>query len=223
MKLLLTILLSFFSFLSTNHIDNRKTSLAEEWILKKDSKGMLVYTRDISNSNLKELKIIYTLYNTNLSKVLTVLGETQQYPEWLYGCSEAKEMYRKNDLESYDYYRMDFPWPLSDRELYTYGTYQQDPISKILTIETIGNQKYAQPNKRYVNITEHYNKWILEPLKNNQVKVTYFLKSNPGGNIPTWLVNMVIDYGPSKTMVALQKELEQLKSVNKNLAWIEEY
>lgn len=221
MKLLLSIL--FFSFLSTTIFDSQETSFSEEWILKKNSKGMLVYTRANSNSNLKELKIVYTLSNTNLSKILSVLGETQKYPDWLYGCSKANEMYRKNELESYDYYRMDFPWPLSDRELYTYGTYQQDPISKILTIETKGNQKYAKPNKRYVNITEHYNKWILEPLNKTQVKITYFLKSNPGGNIPTWVVNMAIDYGPLKTMVALQKKVKQLKSANKNLTWIEEY
>ncbi|MEL6926431.1 MAG: START domain-containing protein [Bacteroidota bacterium] len=194
------------------------------WKLKKVKDGITVFTRDLPNTNLKELKIDLIMEHATLSKIITILGDTEAYTKWVYNLLDSKKLHRLNQRESYDYFALDFPWPLSNRELYTKSTYSQNRKTKVLTILTEANLRYAGKANDMVRMTEHRNKWLLEPISKDQVRITYFLNSNPSGNIPNWAVNMALDYGPISTMNALRQRLEHPKYRDfQPLEWIVEY
>jgi len=219
MKLPLS-LLFLFSFLFVDQSDIIETN--GEWKLKKVKDGISVYTRPSNNGNLKEVKMELTLENTNLSKLLTVLGNVDIYKDWVYNLVESKTLHKESRSKRFDYFILDFPWPLSDRELFTTTTHQQDPTTKTLTIQTSSNERFLNRNKKYVLISNHSNTWIIDPIAKDQVKITYYFASDPAGSIPAWIVNMAIDVGPIGTMNALQKRLNSLEE-EVDLEWIKEF
>lgn len=218
MKSVLTLLFSI-SFL----FFTAEESGGKSWNLKKTKNGIKVYTRDIENSNLKELKIILTLESTNLSQIVSVLDDTRAYPSWVYKCKGAKKLAELKDQVSVDHYEMDFPWPLSDRDLITRSQYTQDRATKVLTIISLSEADYLPVKSPMVRMTTHMNKWVFTPLPGNKVRVEYLLSSHPGGFIPSWAVNMAIDYGPVKTMDALRGKLKEKKYRNAKIDWLLEY
>ena len=65
-------------------------------------------------------------------------------------------------------------------------------------------------------------KWNLYPQKDGRVKIEYFLKSDPAGSIPTWMVNLALDQGPIETIKNMQRELKKAKYQDVRLSFIEE-
>ena len=213
-------LLFLFSFLLIDQDQTLETN--SSWKLKKVKDGITVYTRPSSNGNLKEVKMELTLEHTNLSKLLTVLSNVDIYKDWVYNLVESKTIHKESRSERYDYFILDFPWPLTNRELFTKTAHSQDPSTKTLTIKTVSSQRFAKIKKALVQIDNHSNTWIVDPIAKDKVKITYYFASDPAGSIPNWIINMAIDVGPIGTMNALRKRLKSIDEEVK-LEWIKEF
>ena len=178
----------------------------DSWNLLHEKDEIEVYTREVEGSNLKELKMVFSISNTSVEQITSILMNTDEYPHWVYRCEEAKILEKTGDA-SLDYYQYDFPWPLSDRELISKSTYHRDTKSGKVTIETRSVTQYPgiNSNKDLVRITHHFNQWnYIQNGKN--VDFEYYLNSSPGGNIPTWLVNMALDVGSLNTVRELRSK-----------------
>ena len=180
-----------------------------DWELKKEKNGIKVYTRDIPDSNLKELKIVMVFEGTSLPKILEVLKNISGYKDWVFNCVESRVVSVLNEHVTVAYYKFDFPWPLSDREIYLEADTKVDSDNKNAVITTKATASYGGDQKNIVRIIEHSNQWEFQEVENNQVNLTYYLKSNPAGNIPDWVVNMAVDKGPSGTLSNLRALVEK--------------
>ena len=192
----------------------------EEWKFKKEVEGIHIYTRDIVGTNLKELKIEMVFENTNLATIMAVLRDSEAYTEWLYKCMASKTIEQKSTFETRDYYKLDFPWPLNDRDLYTKSVVRQDPNTHEVEIETTAVPDYGEEKEGFVRVKEHFNIWKFIPLEESKIRLIYTARSKPGGNIPDWMVNMVIDRGPVLSMKNLRKMILKEKYTSRPLKWI---
>ena len=52
-------------------------------------------------------------------------------------------------------------------------------------------------------------KWIITPISNNQVNVTYYLQIEPEGAAPAWLINMIVSDGPMQSFKKLKMQLQK--------------
>lgn len=219
MKWISIILFAVFTFPANPTFENVADS---NWKLKKVVDGISVFTRDVAGSNLKELKITMVFKNTRLSSIMAVLDDAAGYKDWLYKCAEAKNVERVDQYETTDYYLFDFPWPLSDRDLYSNTKVSQDPSSKVVLIETHAVADRYSENEDAVRVVDHENSWQFTPLPNGDVELLYKAHSNPGGSIPDWMVNMVIDKGPTTSMKNLKKMIVSKKYASRQLSWIQD-
>ncbi len=178
-----------------------------EWEFKKETNGVHVYTRDIADSNLKALKIILEI-DVSVNSVMSLLMNTESYSEWVYKCSYAGPIKTNSSLNTIDYYQIDFPWPFSDRDLYTNTVTTIHPETGVITSSSTGLADYGPQRSGYVRVPEHFNQWIITPVSPTKTHIKYFLQSTPGGAIPNWLVNLAADQGPIKSM---QKFLKLVK------------
>ncbi|MEM8909821.1 MAG: START domain-containing protein, partial [Bacteroidota bacterium] len=194
----------------------------KEWKFKKETKGIKVYTRNVEGSNLKELKFTVTI-ESSLSSIIALLMDVDAYQRWVFKCSKSKNLKQVDQTTTIDYYTVDFPWPFNDRELYAKATLEQDPETKVVTTINIGLPDYAPKNEDFIRIVNHINKWIFKPVGPKKVEATYFLQSEPAGNIPTWMVNLAIDQGPVKSMKKFRVLLKEEKYQNAKLDYILEY
>lgn len=175
-----------------------------EWEFKKETNGIKVYTRDIADSNLKALKIIMEV-DISVNAIMALLMNTTSYPEWVYKCSEAGPVEAVSALNTIDYYQIDFPWPFSDRDLYTETVTTIDPVTGVITSTSTGLADYGPERPGFVRVPTHFNQWIITPVSPVKTHLKYFLQSTPGGSIPDWLVNLAADQGPVKSMQAFFK------------------
>lgn len=60
------------------------------------------------------------------------------------------------------------------------------------------------------NLKDNYGSWHLEPYGEERTKVTYKLFSDPGGNIPKWLINWQAPRILKNIIKAVRKESEEL-------------
>lgn len=200
MKKISILILVFISLLTVSESNGQEY----QWEFKKETKGIKVYTRDIANSNLKALKIIMDV-EVSVNAIMSLLMNTASYPEWVYKCSYAGPVTATSILNTVDYYQIDFPWPFSDRDLYTHTITTVDPETGVITSTSTGMSDYGPERTGFVRVPTHFNQWIITPISPTQTHLEYFLQSTPGGSIPNWLVNLAADQGPIKSMQAFFK------------------
>lgn len=175
------------------------------WTEKSNKKGIQISTKKSKSSSFKQVRIITTI-NTNLGEMLSVLDDIENYPKWMFKCNKGKKLKIKG--KDYAWTDADFPFPTSDRDIVTYTTITQDPNTKVVTYIAKGTPSVYPEQSGYVRIKYVKSQWILKPIGANKVQATYYLDSDPGGNIPTWMVNAFIDKGPYQSLVKLKKLLE---------------
>jgi hypothetical protein len=192
-----------------------------DWILKRNSEDIQVYYRESSDSKIYELRMDYYV-ETSLSGVVKLLDDVPNYKNWVYKLAETSMVERINETDFYYYNRMDFPWPLSDRDLIGYNKLWQEPDTKIVRATVTSAHWKKQHLHDLVRVTTLEISWNLYPQKDGRVKIEYFLKSDPAGNLPAWVVNLAIDQGPIETVKNMQRELKKKKYRQVKLSFIEE-
>lgn len=186
----------------------------QSWKLVKESKDIKVYYRTMPGSEIKEVKII-TTFEASLSTIVSVLTNVNDYPKWVYGAMESNVINRISANEMYYYNKLDFPWPLSDRDIVIHTHIKQDPKSKTVISISEANPTLLSTKKDLIRMKEFNSQWTFT-LIGNKVLGEYKFKSNPGGNIPPWMINLALDEGPVRTIENFKKVILETKSNSKN-------
>lgn len=212
-KYTLTLLL-FCCFVFSIHAQGQ-----DDWILKNEKSGVKVYYR--KTSDIYELKLI-TSIKSSLSGLLTLLNDVEDYPNWGYKVAEAKLLEKPSEGELVYYSKLDFPWPMDDRDVIMYNNTIQDPVSRKVVATSFARPSYLPDNKGVIRIQNAQTTWTIVPGKGGWLYVEYKIYSDPGGNLPDWLVNLAIDVGPRETISKIRKNVGSPKYQNVKLAHIKE-
>lgn len=200
-----TSILIFFFFL------NLKISFAQtsDWKFIKKVDGISVYHRKSGINNLKDVKI-ETLFDGNLSSVAESILDVSSFSKWIYKVNYSKilKVYNPNHIEYYN--RINMPWPATDRDICVINKVSQNHSSKEVIIEDVANPKALPVNSDFVRIKDFYAKWVLTPTSTG-VKGVYIFHSDPAGELPTSIINLLIDEGPINSIKGLKELIKQEK------------
>lgn len=194
----------------------------KDWEFKKEKEGIRIYTRTPVGQNLKELKITLSV-EASLTTIAAAIRDVPKMTDWVYKCSHAEMLESINEKESIEYYQVDFPWPMTDRDLVVKSTMFQDTITGALHSITESYNDFKSEQKGMVRITQHRNSWLFKPVSPTRVDIIYHLSADPAGSIPEWLVNLVVDQGPVQSMRAFRKLLQEDTYRNAQIAGIKNY
>lgn len=190
---------------------------ADGWLLKNDKDNVRVFYK--KTDDVQEIKLVTSL-KTTLSGLVELLSDVKNYPTWGYKVMESRLLKRVSDTEMFYYTRLDFPWPLADRDLVMHTVLRQDPATHKIICSSTAMPDYLAKVPDVVRITSARTQWTLVPGAGGWIYVEYFLHSNPGGNIPDWAVNMAIDVGPRETIKGLRNLLPQTRYQAARLEYI---
>jgi hypothetical protein len=222
MKLQITFRLLPLIFLIALSLPNTfLTAQSGEWKLEQDNDGLKVYLRDAANSDVKEVKIV-TVFDASISTIISVLKDIPAYSDWIYKCENARRLEASTDRSSLYYCEVDFPWPMSNRDFIAKSKLWQDAATKRVYIDVKGLPDYMPQQDEKVRIEDLEIHYEFIPLSNGQVKMIYRLHSDPAGDIPTWLVNMVIENGPINTVKGMREMMGKDKYKNARLSFLED-
>jgi len=191
-----------------------------DWTLKRAKDGISVYTKTVSTSGLKGIKVKCSL-PVKLSQMVALIMDVDAGEDWVYGTKSSTLLKKVSPSELYYYSEVDIPWPLSNRDFIAHLIVSQDPRTKVVTINGPTEANYLPVKKNIVRVNHSNGKWILTPTKNNSIQIEYTLEVDPGGTIPVWLVNLFATSGPTETFKKMKVQIQKPQYVNANLGFID--
>jgi len=189
------------------------------WVFKDEKDNVKVYYR--KTADIYELKMTTSIH-TSLSGFIKLFAEVENYPLWGYNITEAKTLKKISDTEVYYYSRIDFPWPLSDRDVIMHTHLEQNLKTKTVVSKSTSVYDFIAVKKDVVRMPITRTTWTMTPGKNGWLYIEYYLYSDPGGSIPDWAVNMALDLGPRESIKGIRRLLNDPKYQSTRLAYITE-
>jgi hypothetical protein len=162
----------FAAFLLAAHMI-WKYSGTSKWQPEMDKSGVKIYSLKVPGSTLKRFRAV-TRVKTTMNRAVAALNDysIENCAQWVPGCAISKEIqpWNSQGLYSLTYYRMNFNFPISPRELVLKMQYSQDSQSKAVTIDARAIPDMIPQTKGCVLIVHMHNRWRWTPLKDGEVE-----------------------------------------------------
>ncbi|MCX6200212.1 MAG: START domain-containing protein [Bacteroidetes bacterium] len=191
------LLLFFLSFSSFRQVQNM-----DEWVYEREKKGIKVFTKKSKWGHLRDSKATMQVSATP-EEVVKYLSDFDNYPNWFPRCKKAQVVAKLNDNEFIAYLVFNAPWPVADRDCVLRVKTERDKQTGIITITQTSEPKCVARKEDCFRIDQIISTWKMVP-KNGGTEITNEYASNPGGNIPDWLINTQSVDNPMVTFESLQ-------------------
>lgn len=199
-RILLIILLNALSF--------KGFGQEPPWDFVKEKEGIRIYTRSEETSSVKSFKGEADFF-TGMDAISRIIGRVDKFDWWDDNISEIKVLeYVEEKLIRY-YLVYDVPWPLSDRDLCVEAIITNDPVTGKRIVHAKPISGLVPEYSDRVRITNYWQRWTMEDAGNGLVHLVLEGSVDPGGNIPSWLINMVITDTPLNIMRKVREQVEK--------------
>lgn len=206
MKNLISLLFVLLPFIV---LAQNSAHLDATWEFVNEKPGLKVYTRSPVHSSIKELRIKVELTG-HIDTLMSIVNDANHFGNWVYKCSDSERVIAPDGYSNAYAATTDFPFPMADRELVAKSKQWIDQDGRYHTHTLCAADEI--PNKSgIVRIQNYESRWIIEQLEEGKLIIDYVSSVDPGGKIPTWVVNLAITSGPIKTFERLI-ELVELRS-----------
>jgi hypothetical protein len=190
-----------------------------EWSLKKDKDGIKVYTGKLADSKFNVIKVSCDMKG-NLSSLASILLQPSLQPEWVIATKTSKLLKQLATNHIYYYNIASIPWPLSNRDMVIDLKIVQDSASRKMTVTANTIENILPAIKGLERIPYTHATWEVTPYGSNSIHVEYFLKINPGGGVPSWIVNMFIAKAPFESFNNLSHIIQEKRFQNQKFDFI---
>ena len=182
------------------------------WQLIKNEKGIKVYKKADPKSKLLVFKGTGVI-NKELVYVLAVLADVKSLHKWIETVKRVEILEKRSNTELITYTITKAPWPLKDRDSVALGRVTFDKKNKWVHIRSRETKHRKKPVvERYVRVPYLRARWSFTPVKNGKATWAEFtVQADPGGIIPSWVVNWVSKNVPYNSIENLRKRLQQGK------------
>ena len=181
----------------------RQTTLPmNEWVYEREKKGIKVFTKKSKWGRLRDSKA-QMVVPTSVDEVVKFLTDFDNYPNWFPRCKKARVVARLNDNEFIAYLLFNAPWPVADRDCVIRVKVEKDAKTNAVTITQTSEPKCVARQDECFRIEQLVSIWKMVP-KDGGTEITNEYASNPGGNIPDWLINTQSVDNPMVTFENLQ-------------------
>jgi hypothetical protein len=182
----------------------------EGWELKLNKDDIQIYTRDWPDSSFVAVKTVQII-QSSLNNIVASFLDISAFPEWVKDMKEGKliEDFNEKDQRTI-YMHMGLPWPLKDRDLVIQQTLEQNPIS--YEVRLIEEKRSGLVPEKYgiIRIPSVNSEFVLTPLKEGGVRMIWQGHNEPGGFIPSFLVNWMIENIFYDSSLNMRKRFESL-------------
>jgi hypothetical protein len=179
-----------------------------KWDLKKDEGGIQVYTRKAAKGNIKELRVICELDATK-AQLINTLENINDYNSWVYSNKKSTVLKMITQQNIIYYTQSHLPWPIKDRDLIV--ELNINAGADVLNIQAKSLPDYLPKNNSYIRVPYSLAQWKVTQGADNKLDVDYTFSVDPGGSIPSWIVNATLTIGPFNSFVKLKEILKSQK------------
>lgn len=179
------------------------------WELRKNEKGIQVFTREVEGSALLEFRGIVTV-DQKIDEVVAFYEDWARMPEWFHQCIESKLLEEKSPDSKILYFAIDLPWPVKDRDSVYHRVRTKGQDGGVEYHASAMNDLYPSQKDR-VRMPAVSGMWRFTPLADGRTEVYYQQHGDAGGFIPAWLMNKLVVNIPYNTLSSLREALKEPK------------
>lgn len=195
-------LLVVMSILMLTSLKTPQQAQIDGWVYERDKKGIKIFTKKSKWGKLRDCRATM-MVSVTPDQMLKILTDFDSYKTWMPRCRKSSMVARLSANEFIVHMVFNGTWPVKDRDCVVRIKVEKDPRTGIITITETSEPKYIREESDAVRIQQLVSTWKLTP-KNGGTEVVNEYSSNPGGNIPDWLVNTQSVDNPMSTFENLQ-------------------
>ena len=179
-----------------------------KWELRKNQEGIAVYTRKAAKGSIKELRVVCELDATK-AQLISTIENIADYNSWVYSNKKSTVLKMITPQNIIYYTQSHLPWPIKDRDLIVELNITSTP--DVLNIQAKSLPDYLPRENDYIRVPYSLALWKVTQAPDNKLKVDYTFSIDPGGSIPSWIVNATLTIGPFNSFVKLKQILKAQK------------
>ena len=187
---------------------------SNKWQLVKNDQGIQVFVTESDHSDIVKAKSSIEV-NNSLSSVQALLDNVDTRHKWIPYLKKSQLIKYESDNESLEYSLFAAPWPASDRDfVYRLRLTSSSESRKVykMSSEVSELMPVSSDAIRAVLFESIYTLTVIDE---NRTRIELTFHADLKGWIPTWIVNMVQQALPFKTLKNLKSEL--IKQENKSV------
>lgn len=194
---------------------------SKDWKLHAEQDNIKIYTKKHNGSNFQAFKAVATL-NSPITSIMAVMANPNSCVEWVHGCVESWGFDEEHFRKRYAYSVNDLPWPVQDRDYVLEINTSNDKTTGEFSMSMYAVSDKRPVESKYVRVTVAETHYIFRPVGEDKTEMTWLQHTEPGGAIPSWLVNALIVDIPIKSMKTLEKVANWEKYRNAEILYDDE-
>ena len=180
-----------------------------DWIFHYEKDDVIVHKKETTNKMraFRGEKVIHY----PISKIAGVLTDNDNRSDWVDRLSDVVELeMNANRTESVVYQLFKLPFPFNPRYYVIKGELVFDkPNTQVtLHLHSVEHSKAQLPEKGVKGLLFE-SKYVLTMLDNQKTHVIVEVHTDPRGNMPAWVANLVQKEWPRKTLLSLEQQLQK--------------
>ncbi len=191
--------LYLYTLVLLNSMPALSLELDASWHQAKQRDGVTVYIREVEGSQIAEALAI-THLDASLSAVTTLILDVNNNHRWIDSVDQSRVVKQVSERESINYTISYAPWPVSDRDAVVRTRMTQNTDDLTVIIRSEGLPDFRPREAGMVRVEAISSSWQLTPQPEGGVEVRYQVHSEPGGKLPSWLVNAIATEQPLNTL-----------------------
>jgi hypothetical protein len=209
MKLFKVLLLVFLLAVTVSAY-NPLVAEEEKWQSIYASDGIHICRRAAEGSTFLEFKATGDLKGA-MSEYVSAILDADEYPDWAPRCLEARHVEKINDQEYVIYAVFEGVWPTADRDYSARMSITAEPgiPTARVDIERVEPLDTLPVATDRVHIPHMKSCWIFEQISQDYTRVELRAHVDPGGWIPSWLVNWGYRTIPYQFLVNLEAQVDK--------------
>jgi len=179
----------------------------DDWKLRKDKNEIQVFTKKLETSNIYKY-MVKTKIQASVQEVYEQVIDFNENLKYMELADSLAFLDHQKNKRYINYMRFDMPWPVTNREMVMdmHVEILEDRIR--LVSDDLPN--YVEKNEEYVQIEDFHEEWTIKKSRDtDKTQITIVGWVNPGGNIPTWIVNLFSVSTPFRFISGIVEEIKQ--------------
>ncbi|MBV7415103.1 START domain-containing protein [Aeromonas sp. sif2433] len=181
-------------------------SWGQGWQRQQSEVGVMLWTQPRPPSPFLALRLEMRVM-ADPAALLAVLRNTARHREWLPQSREVRLLARSGPDDDLVYTRLESPWPVQDRELITRSHLSRRADCGLeLKVWAEPDALAARPG--LVRIRASAGRWEALPQQDGSTLIRLETYTNPGDNLPGWLVNPMAVKAALASFQAIRRLME---------------
>lgn len=174
----------------------------DSWHLVVDKPNVQVFQRPVASSKVDAVRGVAT-FDVPAAVLFRILEDIESYPGMIPPTVVARHI--KDEAGNHFYY-MEIDPPLIRRRFYCLRTHPERRPDGVMRVEwAVANEMCPASQGSMVRIEDNAGEWKLVPIDGGHTEVIYEAHTDPGGQVPKWIVNSATPKQIAELFKALRK------------------